>query len=81
MDQFVTAELCMALAFLKRPAAAQSTAGFPGRHLSRARRNNYMLFGAIADFYDEHKPDGEISRVQRSWCQHPGLQVKDAIPG
>ena len=42
--------------------------------------SNYMLFGAIMDYYDEHKPDGEIMRFKELVAKILGCDVKDAIP-
>ena len=43
--------------------------------------SNYMLFGAIMDYYDEHKPDGEIMKFKELVASILGCEVKDAIPG
>ena len=42
--------------------------------------SNYMLFGAIMDYYDEHKPDGEIMKFKELVSSILGCEVKDAIP-
>ena len=39
-----------------------------------------MLFGAIMDYYDEHKPDGEIMKFKELVSSILGCEVKDAIP-
>ena len=42
--------------------------------------SNYMLFGAIMDYYDEKNPDGEIMRFKELVAGILGCEVKNAIP-
>ena len=39
-----------------------------------------MLFGAIMDYYDANKPDGEIMKFKELVARILGCEVKDAIP-
>ena len=42
--------------------------------------SNYMLFGAIMDYYDAHNPDGEIMKFKELVARILGYEVKNAIP-
>ena len=82
MDQFVTASFYAGIAFLKAGCGPVHGMSFPlgGTYHVPHGESNYMLFGAIMDYYDEHKPDGEIMRFKELVAKILGCDVKDAIP-
>mgnify|MGYP000149276903 CR=1 FL=1 len=82
MDQFVTASFYAGIAFLKAGCGPVHGMSFPlgGTYHVPHGESNYMLFGAIMDYYDEHKPDGEIMKFKELVSSILGCEVKDAIP-
>ena len=85
MDQFVTASFYAGIAFLKAGCGPVHGMSFPLGGTYRApRRSNYMLFGAIMDYYDEHKPDSEImkfrGRCPASWAARSRRHPRDERP-
>ena len=42
--------------------------------------SNYMLFGAVLDYYDEKDPDGEILKFKELIARILGCEVREAIP-
>ena len=82
MDQFVTASFYAGIAFLKAGCGPVHGMSFPlgGTYHVPHGESNYMLFGAIMDYYDEHKPDGEIMKFKELVASILGCEVKDAIP-
>ena len=82
MDQFVTASFYAGIAFLKAGCGPVHGMSFPlgGTYHVPHGESNYMLFGAIMDYYDEHKPDGEIMKLQGAGGQHPGLRGQGRHP-
>jgi len=82
MDQFVTASFYAGISFLKAGCGPVHGMSFPlgGTYHVPHGESNYMLFGAIMDYYDEHKPDGEIMKFKELVSSILGCEVKDAIP-
>ena len=82
LDQFVTASFYAGIAFLKAGCGPVHGMSFPlgGTYHVPHGESNYMLFGAIMDYYDEHKPDGEIMKFKELVSSILGCEVKDAIP-
>ncbi|CAN4014001.1 Arylformamidase, partial [Dysosmobacter welbionis] len=80
MDQFVTASFYAGIAFLKAGCGPVHGMSFPlgGTYHVPHGESNYMLFGAIMDYYDEHKPDGEIMKFKELVSSILGCEVKDA---
>ena len=75
-------ELNGCAAFLKAGCGPVHGMSFPlgGTYHVPHGESNYMLFGAIMDYYDEHKPDGEIMKFKELVSSILGCEVKDAIP-
>mgnify|MGYP002552986042 CR=1 FL=1 len=82
LDEFVTASFYAGIAFLKAGCGPVHGMSFPlgGTYHVPHGESNYMLFGAIMDYYDEHKPDGEIMKFKELVSSILGCEVKDAIP-
>ena len=82
LDQFVTASFYAGIAFLKAGCGPVHGMSFPlgGTYHVPHGESNYMLFGAIMDYYDEHKPDGEIMRFKELVAKILGCEAKNAIP-
>ena len=82
MDQFVTASFYAGIAFLKAGCGPVHGMSFPlgGTYHVPHGESNYMLFGAIMDYYDEKNPDGEIMRFKELVAGILGCEAKDAIP-
>ena len=82
MDQFVTASFYAGIAFLKAGCGPVHGMSFPlgGTYHVPHGESNYMLFGAIMDYYDANKPDGEIMKFKELVSSILGCEVKDAIP-
>ena len=82
MDQFVTASFYAGIAFLKAGCGPVHGMSFPlgGTYHVPHGESNYMLFGAIMDYYDEYKPDGDIMKFKELVSSILGCEVKDAIP-
>ena len=60
LDEFVTASFYAGIAFLKAGCGPVHGMSFPlgGTYHVPHGESNYMLFGAIMDYYDANKPDG-----------------------
>ena len=82
MEQFVTASFYAGIAFLKAGCGPVHGMSFPlgGTYHVPHGESNYMLFGAIMDYYDEKNPDGEIMRFKELVAGILGCEAKDAIP-
>ena len=82
LDQFVTASFYAGIAFLKAGCGPVHGMSFPlgGTYHVPHGESNYMLFGAIMDYYDAHNPDGEIMKFKELVARILGCEVKDAIP-
>ena len=82
MDEFVTASFYAGIAFLKAGCGPVHGMSFPlgGTYHVPHGESNYMLFGAIMDYYDEKNPDGEIMRFKELVASILGCEAKDAIP-
>ena len=82
LDEFVTASFYAGIAFLKAGCGPVHGMSFPlgGTYHVPHGESNYMLFGAIMDYYDANKPDGEIMKFKELVARILGCEVKDAIP-
>ena len=82
LDEFVTASFFAGIAFLKAGCGPVHGMSFPlgGTYHVPHGESNYMLFGAILDYYDEHKPDGEIMKFKELVASILGCEAKNAIP-
>ena len=82
MEQFVTASFYAGIAFLKAGCGPVHGMSFPlgGTYHVPHGESNYMLFGAIMDYYDEKNPDGEIMRFKELVASILGCEAKNAIP-
>ena len=82
LDEFVTASFYAGIAFLKAGCGPVHGMSFPlgGTYHVAHGESNYMLFGAIMDYYDEKNPDGEIMRFKELVARILGCEAKDAIP-
>ena len=81
-DQFLTASMYAGVAFQKAGCGPVHGMSFPlgGTYHVAHGESNYMLFGAILDYYDEHDPDGEIMKFKQLIANCLGCEAKDAIP-
>ena len=82
LDEFVTASFYAGIAFLKAGCGPVHGMSFPlgGTYHVAHGESNYMLFGAIMDYYDEKNPDGEIMRFKELVAGILGCEAKNAIP-
>lgn len=82
LDEFVTASFYAGIAFLKAGCGPVHGMSFPlgGTYHVAHGESNYMLFGAIMDYYDEKNPDGEIMRFKELVARILGCEAKNAIP-
>ena len=81
LDEFVTASFYAGIAFLKAGCGPVHGMSFPlgGTYHVPHGESNYMLFGAIMDHYDTHKPDGELLKFKELVARILGCEAKDAI--
>ncbi len=82
LDPFVTASFYAGIAFLKAGCGPVHGMSFPlgGTYHVPHGESNYMLFGAILDYYDAHKPDGELMRFKALVARSLNCSPQDAIP-
>ena len=82
LDEFVTASFYAGIAFLKAGCGPVHGMSFPlgGTYHVAHGESNYMLFGAIMDYYDAKNPDGEIMRFKELVARILGCEAKNAIP-
>ncbi len=82
LDEFLTASFYAGIAFLKAGCGPVHGMSFPlgGTYHVSHGESNYMLFGAILDYYDAKNPEGEIMRFKELVARILGCAAKDAIP-
>ena len=90
LDEFVTASFYAGIAFLKAGCGPVHGMSFPlggtyhvphGEIIGEQNQKDFiMLFGAILNYYDANKPDGEIMKFKKLIADITGCKVEEAIP-
>lgn len=82
LDEFVTAAFYAGIAFLKAGCGPVHGMSFPlgGTYHVPHGESNYMLFGAILDYYDAKNPTGEILKFKEMVARILGCTVENAVP-